>query len=77
MPRPILSGHFPLAKAPLVLGNEGAGVVEEVGGTGFPAGSWVMFTGAYGVFEDGACSEWLAVRKENLCVIPTRAALTR
>jgi NADPH2:quinone reductase len=24
----ILSGQFPLAKAPLVLGNEGAGVVE-------------------------------------------------
>jgi NADPH2:quinone reductase len=29
-----------------------------------------MFTGAYGVFEDGAYSEWLAVRKENLCPIP-------
>ena len=25
----ILSGQFPLAKAPLVLGNEGASVVEE------------------------------------------------
>src|SRR5882762_5851125 len=32
----ILSGHFPPAKAPLVLGNEGAGVVEEGGGTDFP-----------------------------------------
>ena len=66
----ILSGHFPLAKAPLVLGSEGAGVVEEGGGTDFPAGSRVMFTGSYGVFEDGAYSEWLAVRKENLCRIP-------
>src|SRR3982074_1676769 len=66
----ILSGHFPLAKAPLVLGNEGAGVVEEGGGTDFPAGSRVMFTGPYGVFEDGAYSEWLPVRKENLCLIP-------
>src|SRR6266436_5411561 len=66
----ILSGHFPLAKAPLVLGNEGAGVVEAGGGTDFPVGSRVMFTGPYGVFEDGACSEWLAVRKENLCLIP-------
>jgi NADPH2:quinone reductase len=28
-----------------------------------------MFTGPYGVFEDGAYSEWLAVRKENLCLI--------
>ena len=66
----ILSGRFPLAKAPLVLGNEGAAVVEEGGGTDFPAGSHVMFTGAYGVFEDGAYGEWLAVRKENLCLIP-------
>src|SRR6267143_4901647 len=66
----ILSGQFPLAKAPLVLGSEGAGVVEEGGGTDFPVGSHVMFTGPYGVFEDGAYSEWLAVRKESLCLIP-------
>src|SRR6195256_2063183 len=66
----ILSGRFPLARAPLVLGSEGAGVVEEGGGTDFPVGSRVMFTGPYGVFEDGAYSEWLAVRKESLCLIP-------
>jgi NADPH2:quinone reductase len=66
----ILSGHFPIAKAPLVLGNEGAGVVEEGGGTDFTAGSRVMFTGPYGVFEDGAYGEWIAVRKEHLCLIP-------
>jgi NADPH2:quinone reductase len=68
----ILSGHFPPATAPLVLGNEGAGVVEQGGGTDFPVGSRVMFTGPYGVFEDGAYSEWLAVRKESLCLIPER-----
>jgi len=66
----ILSGQFPLAQAPLVLGSEGAGVVEAGGGTDFPVGSRVMFTGPYGVFEDGAYSEWLAVRKESLCLIP-------
>ena len=66
----ILSGRFPLAKAPLVLGSEGAGVVVEGGGTYFPVGSRVMFTGTYGVFEEGAYSEWLTVRKENLCLIP-------
>src|SRR5437867_1813661 len=66
----IVSGQFPLAKAPLVLGNKGAGVVEEGGGTDFPVGSRVMFTGPYGVFEDGAYSEWLAVRKKSLCLIP-------
>src|ERR1700732_154382 len=48
----ILSGQYPKAKAPLVLGNEGAGVVEEGGGTEFPAGSRVMFTGLYGVSEN-------------------------
>ena len=66
----ILSGQFPLAKAPLILGGEGAGVVEAGGGTDFPAGSRVMFTGPYGVFEAGTYSEWLAVRKESLCLIP-------
>src|SRR5260221_21017 len=66
----ILCGQFPLAKAPLVLGNEGAGVVEEGGGMDFPVGSRVMFTGPYGVFEDGAYGEWIAVRKESLCLIP-------
>src|ERR1700693_4893742 len=66
----ILSGKYPRSKAPLVLGNEGAGVVVEGGGMDFPVGSRVMFTGPYGVLEDGAYSEWLAVRKENLCLIP-------
>src|SRR5258705_7141721 len=45
-------------------------MVEAGGGADFPVGSRVMFTGPYGVFEDGAYSEWLAVRKENLCLIP-------
>src|SRR5216683_711900 len=54
----ILYGKFPhQLKAPLVLGNEGAGVVEEGGGTDFPVGSRVMFFGAYGAFEDGTYSE--------------------
>src|ERR1700732_3181078 len=66
----ILSGGYPRAKAPLVLGGEGAGVVEEGGGTAFPVGSRVMFTGPYGVSENGTYSEWLAVRNENLCLIP-------
>src|SRR5260370_954366 len=67
----ILSGKFPHhLKAPLVLGNEGAGVVEEGGGTVFPAGSRGMFFGPYGALEDGTYSEWLAVRKEDLCLIP-------
>jgi NADPH2:quinone reductase len=67
----ILSGKFPhQLKAPLVLGNEGAGVVEEGGGTDFPVGSRVMFFGPYGVLENGTYSEWVAVRKQDLCLIP-------
>ena len=66
----ILSGKFHTTKVPLILGNEGAGVVEEGGGADFPAGSRVMFWGAYGAFEDGAYSEFIAVRKQDLCLIP-------
>jgi NADPH:quinone reductase len=66
----ILSGQFHHTKGPLILGNEGAGIVEEGGGTEFPVGSRVMFFGAYGAFEDGTYSEWVAVRKEDLCLIP-------
>src|SRR6202047_1242849 len=70
----ILSGQFHGVKPPLVLGNEGAGVVEDGGGTGYPSGSRVMFFGAYGAFEDGTYSEWVAVRKEDLCLIPDNIA---
>src|SRR6201996_6589217 len=66
----ILSGQFHGMQAPLILGNEGAGVVEEGGGAEFPAGSRVMFWGAYGAFEDGTYRDWVAVRKEDLCLIP-------
>jgi NADPH-dependent curcumin reductase CurA len=66
----ILFGNFHIPEAPLVLGNEGAGVVEEGGGTDFPAGSRVMFWGGYGAFKDGTYREWIAVRKEDLCLLP-------
>src|SRR6202012_4217537 len=66
----ILSGQFHGMGAPLILGNEGAGVVEEGGGAEFPVGSRVMFWGTYGAFEDGTYREWIAVRKEDLCLIP-------
>src|SRR5258705_1956816 len=66
----ILSGGHPRAKAPLILGNEGAGVVEVPGESSFPVGARVMFTGPYGVVEDGTYSEWVAVRGEDLCLVP-------
>ncbi|HXB73871.1 MAG TPA: zinc-binding alcohol dehydrogenase family protein [Candidatus Acidoferrales bacterium] len=66
----ILSGGYPRAKAPLVLGSEGAAVVEDANGSEFSVGARVMFTGPYGVSGDGAYSEYLAVRRENLSLIP-------
>jgi len=66
----VLSGGHPRAKAPLVLGNEGAGVVEDAGDSGFAVGSRVMFTGPYGVGENGAWQEWLLVRPEHLTLVP-------
>src|SRR3981189_337587 len=66
----ILSGGHPRAKAPLVLGNEGAGVIEDAGDSGLAVGRRVMFTGPYGVRENGAWQEWLLVRPEHLALVP-------
>jgi NADPH2:quinone reductase len=66
----ILSGGHPRAKAPLVLGNEGAGVIEDAGDSGLAAGSRVMFTGPYGVGENGTWQEWLLARPEDLAFVP-------
>jgi NADPH:quinone reductase len=66
----ILSGGHPRAKAPLVLGNEGAGVIEDAGDSGLVVGSRVMFTGPYGVRENGAWQDWLLVRPEHLAFVP-------
>jgi NADPH2:quinone reductase len=66
----ILSGEHPRAKAPLVLGNEGAGVIEDAGASGLAVGSRVMFTGPYGVSENGTWQEWLLARPEHLALVP-------
>jgi NADPH2:quinone reductase len=66
----ILSGQYPIAKAPLVLGNEGAGIVEGGRTVEYPKGARVMFTGPYGVLENGTLSELVAVQKEHLCIVP-------
>ncbi|MGV2292335.1 zinc-binding alcohol dehydrogenase family protein [Trinickia sp. YCB016] len=66
----VLSGGHPRAKAPLVLGNEGAGVIEDAGDSGLAVGSRVMFTGPYGVREHGAWQEWLLVRPDELALVP-------
>jgi NADPH:quinone reductase len=66
----VLSGGHPRAKAPLVLGNEGTGVIEHAGDSGLAVGSRVMFTGPYGVGENGTWQEWLLVRPEHLALVP-------
>jgi NADPH2:quinone reductase len=45
--RTILMGHFPMSNAPLVMGTEGAGVIEEGGDALFPNGARVMTTLGY------------------------------
>jgi NADPH2:quinone reductase len=66
----VLSGGQPRAKAPLVLGNEGAGVIEDAGDSELAVGSRVMFAGAYAVGENGTWQEWLLVRPEHLALVP-------
>ena len=65
----ILSGQFPRSTAPLVLGNEGAGVIEG-GDADFPDGTRVAFLGPFGVFENGTYSDYVAVPKELLLRVP-------
>src|ERR1700722_11953285 len=66
----VLSGGHPRAKPPLVLGNEGAGVIEDAGSSGLIPGSRVAFTGAYGVAENGSWEDYVAVRADDLLAVP-------
>jgi NADPH:quinone reductase-like Zn-dependent oxidoreductase len=66
----ILSGGHPRAKAPLVLGNEGAGVIEDAGTSGLKPGSRVVFTGSYGVAESGSWEDYVSVRADDLLPVP-------
>src|SRR6202041_1554021 len=56
----ILTGGHPRAKPPLVLGNEGAGVIEDAGASGLAPGSRVAFTGGCGVAENGSWEDYVA-----------------
>ncbi len=66
----ILSGGHPRAKAPLVLGNEGAGVIEDAGDSALAPDTRVLVTGSYGVRENGTWQEWLLAMAEDLAVVP-------
>jgi NADPH2:quinone reductase len=66
----IVSGFHPRAKAPLVLGNEGAGVIEDAGISGLVPGSRIAFTGGYGVAENGSWEDFVTVRTDDLLPVP-------
>jgi NADPH2:quinone reductase len=66
----ILSGGLPRAKPPMILGVEGAGVIEDTGASRLPVGTRVMFTGPYGASENGAWQERLLVKPEHLALVP-------
>jgi NADPH:quinone reductase len=58
------------AKAPLVLGNEGSGVVEE--SARFEPGTRVAIYGAgeLGITEDGLFQQWVLVENKRLLELP-------
>src|SRR3984885_7986539 len=66
----IVSGGHPRAKPPLVLGNEGAGVIEDAGISGLVPGSRVAFTGGYGGAENGSGEDFVNVRTAHLLPVP-------
>src|SRR6476660_3858821 len=71
--RTVLAGLHPRAtKAPLVPGNEGAGVVMEDPSGRLSVGQRVLFfAGAGGVTQDGTFAETTSVPSENLAVLPS------
>ena len=64
-------GYFPSSKEPpLVLGNEGVGIVERSGASGLEEGTRVMMTGTYGVIRDGTWGEYVAAGAEDVVPVP-------
>jgi len=64
-------GRFPMAtQPPLVLGNEGVGVVTKPGKSSFAVGTRVMMTGVYGIQHDGTWREYVASPAQDLVPVP-------
>lgn len=62
---------FPPANLPLQPGNQGAGVVEDPGNSGFAKGDRVMFgTFAYGFMRPGSWAEYVVTDAADLGRIP-------
>ncbi|KAA8734815.1 zinc-binding alcohol dehydrogenase family protein [Acinetobacter qingfengensis] len=66
----IRSGLFSMAKAPLVLSNDGAGIIEE--SEEFLKGTRVAIYGGgqLGITEDGLQQQWTLVENKRLIALP-------
>jgi NADPH:quinone reductase len=53
-----------------VLGNEGAGIVEDADESVLAVGNRAMFTGPYDVGVNRAWQDWLLVRPEHFVFAP-------
>lgn len=71
----VLTGRVPHAKAPLVLSNDGSGIVEQSGR--FKAGTKVAIYGGgqLGITEDGLQQQWVLVDDKRLIEIPVDYSL--
>ena len=65
----ILNDKIPIATAPLILGNEGSGIIVD-GDEDFPTGTRVVFCGPFGLLEQGTYAELVAVNKNLLYRVP-------
>jgi NADPH2:quinone reductase len=63
--------NFPPAVLPVQPGNQGAGVVEDPGNSGFKKGDRVMFGAfVYGFMRPGSWAEYVAVEADHAGLIP-------
>ncbi len=61
---------------PLVLGNEGAGIIVRSNDSAWPEGTPVAFTGPYGMFRAGSWADGTVVDTAHLARVPEGVPLT-
>jgi NADPH:quinone reductase-like Zn-dependent oxidoreductase len=67
----LATGGLPASLSlPLVMGNEGAGVVSESRHAGWAVGTHVAFTGPYGMSRDGSWADAAVVDAGHLARVP-------
>lgn len=63
-------GYVAQVQAPMILGNEGAGVVVGPGTAALPAGTRVMVSGTYGFGRAGTWQEYVTAGPTEAVVVP-------